>query len=153
MLLRAYVYQGVARGLDKDFIDTAHKFIFQGFIPLLTVILDISYEKGCFRIENDQKSGIRDEAESRFDNEKKSFHKLVRQGFLNLASNDDTGRFFVVDADNSQEKIFERIKNKIIKEKIIDIEPVITHRFPLEDFAKGMELMKSGNCGKIILLP
>ncbi|MGM0417563.1 MAG: dTMP kinase [Thermodesulfobacteriota bacterium] len=116
-----YVYQGVARGLDKDFIDTAHKYIFQGFIPCLTVILDISYEKGCVRIENDQKSGVREEAESRFDNEKKSFHKLVRQGFLDLAANDDTGRFFVVDADNSQEEIFGRIKNKLIKEKIIDI--------------------------------
>lgn len=45
------------------------------------------------------------------------------------------------------------IGRRLLKEKIIDIEPVITHRFPLEDYAKGMELMKSGNCGKIILHP
>lgn len=45
------------------------------------------------------------------------------------------------------------IAGRLIKEKRLDLEPVITHRFPLEDYAKGMDLMKSGNCGKIILNP
>jgi threonine 3-dehydrogenase len=31
--------------------------------------------------------------------------------------------------------------------------PVITHRMPLADFAKGIELAKSGQAGKIILYP
>ena len=31
--------------------------------------------------------------------------------------------------------------------------PVITHRMPLADFAKGLELAKSGEAGKIILYP
>ncbi len=35
----------------------------------------------------------------------------------------------------------------------LDLEPIITHRFRLEEFEKGMELMKSGNCGKILLYP
>ncbi len=35
----------------------------------------------------------------------------------------------------------------------LDLEPVITHRFPLVEFEKGMELMHSGNCGKILLYP
>jgi threonine 3-dehydrogenase len=35
----------------------------------------------------------------------------------------------------------------------LDLEPVITHRFRLEEFAKGMELMQSGNCSKILLYP
>ncbi|MEO0183430.1 MAG: zinc-binding dehydrogenase, partial [candidate division WOR-3 bacterium] len=35
----------------------------------------------------------------------------------------------------------------------IDLEPLITHRFRLEEFQKGMELMESGNCGKILLYP
>ena len=42
---------------------------------------------------------------------------------------------------------------RLIKEKRLDLEPVITHQFPLEDFAKGMELMQNGNCGKILLIP
>ncbi len=33
----------------------------------------------------------------------------------------------------------------------LDISPVITHRFPYTDFEKGIELMKSGNSGKIVL--
>ena len=33
----------------------------------------------------------------------------------------------------------------------LDISPVITHRFPFEEFEKGIELMRSGNCGKIVL--
>jgi threonine 3-dehydrogenase len=35
----------------------------------------------------------------------------------------------------------------------LDLEPIITHRFRLEEFAKGMELMESGNCGKVLLFP
>ncbi len=33
----------------------------------------------------------------------------------------------------------------------LDISPVITHRFPVDKFLEGFELMKSGNCGKVIL--
>jgi len=33
----------------------------------------------------------------------------------------------------------------------LNIEPVITHRFPADEFAKGFEAMISGNSGKVIL--
>lgn len=33
----------------------------------------------------------------------------------------------------------------------LDISPVITHRFPADDFQKAFEIMEEGNCGKIIL--
>jgi threonine 3-dehydrogenase len=33
----------------------------------------------------------------------------------------------------------------------LDISPVITHRFPVKDFEKGFELMRKGECGKVIL--
>lgn len=35
--------------------------------------------------------------------------------------------------------------------KRIDLLPIITHRLQLEDYEKGFELMRSGNCGKVIL--
>jgi threonine 3-dehydrogenase len=35
----------------------------------------------------------------------------------------------------------------------LHIRPIITHTFPLEDFAKGFELIKSGQCGKVVLFP
>ena len=33
----------------------------------------------------------------------------------------------------------------------VDISPVITHRFPYTQFKEAIELMKSGNSGKIVL--
>lgn len=35
----------------------------------------------------------------------------------------------------------------------LNLDKLITHRFDLEDYEKGMELMKSGNCGKVVLFP
>lgn len=35
----------------------------------------------------------------------------------------------------------------------LDVSPVITHRLPLAKFAEGMELMRTGHCGKVILTP
>jgi threonine 3-dehydrogenase len=33
----------------------------------------------------------------------------------------------------------------------IDLSPVITHRFSINDFQQGFDIMESGNCGKVIL--
>ena len=35
----------------------------------------------------------------------------------------------------------------------LDIRPVVTHTFPLKEFATGFELIQSGQCGKVVLLP
>lgn len=43
--------------------------------------------------------------------------------------------------------------NDLLRQSIIDVEPIATHRFALEDFEKGISLMQAGNCGKIILTP
>jgi threonine 3-dehydrogenase len=33
----------------------------------------------------------------------------------------------------------------------LDVSPVITHRFPIADFEKGFEVMRSGHSGKVVL--
>jgi threonine 3-dehydrogenase len=33
----------------------------------------------------------------------------------------------------------------------LDLSPIITHRFGIEDFQKGFDVMESGMCGKVIL--
>ncbi|HYW81804.1 MAG TPA: zinc-binding dehydrogenase, partial [Spirochaetia bacterium] len=33
----------------------------------------------------------------------------------------------------------------------LDVSPVLTHKFPFEQFEKGFEVMQSGSCGKVIL--
>ena len=35
----------------------------------------------------------------------------------------------------------------------LNIRPVITHTFPMKDFTQGFELINSGQCGKVVLLP
>jgi len=35
----------------------------------------------------------------------------------------------------------------------LDIRPVMTHQFPLADFAKGFDLIETGQCGKVVLTP
>lgn len=35
----------------------------------------------------------------------------------------------------------------------LDIRPVVTHQFPLADFAKGFDLIATGRCGKVVLIP
>lgn len=41
----------------------------------------------------------------------------------------------------------------LIASKRVDFSPLVTHRFPMSEFEAGMELMSSGNSGKIILDP
>ncbi len=33
----------------------------------------------------------------------------------------------------------------------MDLSPMITHRYKIDDFQKGFDVMESGNCGKVIL--
>jgi threonine 3-dehydrogenase len=42
-------------------------------------------------------------------------------------------------------------KMTVMLESGLNIQPVITHRFPWQEFEKGFEVMKTGNCGKVIL--
>jgi threonine 3-dehydrogenase len=41
----------------------------------------------------------------------------------------------------------------LLSSRAVDVEPIITHRLPLEDFEQGMELMRMGQCGKVVLFP
>lgn len=41
--------------------------------------------------------------------------------------------------------------SRFLSAGLVDPTPVITHRFALKDYEKGMKLMKNGKCGKVIL--
>jgi threonine 3-dehydrogenase len=43
--------------------------------------------------------------------------------------------------------------SRLLKSGQVDVKPMITHHFPLEDFEKGFDLMISGQCGKVVLQP
>ncbi|MGI8545535.1 MAG: L-threonine 3-dehydrogenase [Aridibacter sp.] len=49
-------------------------------------------------------------------------------------------------------KIFETWYHmSVLLQSGVNIVPVITHRFPYQEYEKGFEAMMSGNCGKVIL--
>ncbi|MEK7304978.1 MAG: zinc-binding dehydrogenase, partial [Nitrospirota bacterium] len=35
----------------------------------------------------------------------------------------------------------------------LNIKPIVTHTFPMSDYARGFELINSGQCGKVVLFP
>jgi threonine 3-dehydrogenase len=41
----------------------------------------------------------------------------------------------------------------LIKNHQLDLDLIITHRLPLKEVEKGMEIMISGNSGKVVLIP
>ena len=45
------------------------------------------------------------------------------------------------------------ITNEMLISGDLDFHNMITHRFPLKDFEEAMRVMKSGECGKVLLVP
>jgi threonine 3-dehydrogenase len=41
----------------------------------------------------------------------------------------------------------------LIRSGAIDLFPVVTHRFALDDYEKAFDLMASGQCGKVVMFP
>ena len=41
----------------------------------------------------------------------------------------------------------------LLRSGAVDLRPIVTHRFPLDEFERAFELMASGECGKVVLVP
>lgn len=91
------VYQGYARGLDKDMVKTLHQLTCDGLQPDLTLLFDLAPEEGLARAWRQLASGDRTDQESRFEKETIAFHQRVREGYLTLARW-QSHRFRVIDA-------------------------------------------------------
>jgi len=97
-------YQGYGRGLDLEMVKATNKAATQGLKPVLTVLLDISVEKGLAR--------KRAKRQDRFEREELAFHQRVREGYLKMAG-DEPERWLVVDASQSKEKIAQIIWQRV----------------------------------------
>ena len=103
------VYQGFARGLDIGLINKLHKLLFENLKPDITILLDLPPEKGLSRAWKQIENGDRKNVETRFEEEKLSFHNKVRAGYLELARLEPE-RFRVIDASMDQNQV----RNEII---------------------------------------
>jgi dTMP kinase len=103
------VYQGYARGLDKEMIQKLHKLACGGMTPDLTLLLDLEPEEGLVRAWQRIQSDSAHARESRFEKEKTEFHRRVREGYLDLARR-EPGRFAVIDAADDPKVVQGRIE-------------------------------------------
>jgi dTMP kinase len=90
-------YQGVARKLDIELVETLHRLLVDNLKPDLTFLLDLPPEEGLRRAWAQIDSGARSARETRFEKEALEFHTRVREGYLNLAAREPE-RIAVVDA-------------------------------------------------------
>ncbi len=103
-------YQGVVRKFGKDLIEQLNNMSTQNTYPDLTFLLDVPEELG---LERRAKAGGMD----RLDMEAKNFHTQVRRAYLDLADEDTTGRWVIIDArqslDDVENDIWQQIQKKL----------------------------------------
>ncbi|HUV75957.1 MAG TPA: dTMP kinase [Dehalococcoidales bacterium] len=99
-------YQSYGRGLDLEMVKSVNNAAIQGLKPTLTILLDMPVEAGLAR--------KRDRKHDRFEQEHITFHKRVREGYLEMAAG-KPGRWLVVDASQSKEKVAKIIWEKVSK--------------------------------------
>jgi len=91
------VYQGLARGIGLEPVDSLHQLAVGGLLPDLTILLDLDPEVGLARAWRQVDRGERAGDETRFENEALHFHRQVRDGYRLLADG-APDRFCVIDA-------------------------------------------------------
>jgi dTMP kinase len=97
-------YQGFARGIDMDLIRMLHKRVVGNLLPDITILLDLPAETGLKRAWEQIHHGGRTSAETRFEEEKITFHESVRTGYLELARMEPE-RFRIIDAAQDEKTV------------------------------------------------
>ncbi len=107
-------YQGVARKLDIELVETLHRLLVDNLKPDLTFLLDLPPEEGLARAWAQINSGGRSDRETRFEKEALAFHTSVRKGYLSLAAQ-EPDRFVIIDARASVADVWQQIADVLAK--------------------------------------
>lgn len=99
-------YQGAGRVLDPTEIRGISLWATEGFIPDLTILLDLDETIGRERLDDANKRYDRLEAE------KSDFHARVRAGFLTLAAAEPE-RFLVLSATDPIDSIASAVRDRV----------------------------------------
>lgn len=103
-------YQGHARGLGIEEVYAINMYATSGFLPELTIYIDIPVEVGLERIMKNNRDV------NRLDLEKISFHSKVREGYLKI-SEMYSDRIVKIDGVGTPEEVYERVR-KVIFERL-----------------------------------
>jgi dTMP kinase len=98
-------YQGYGRGIPHDFIQKLTDLVCRPYRPDVTLLLDIEPEVGLARAR--ARNHVRPENEGRFEAEDLEFYNKVRDGYLELASEDE--RIQLIYADRPIEAVHRHI--------------------------------------------
>lgn len=96
------IYQGLGRGLGEEYVSELNKYICEDLTPDVTFLLDISSEDSLNRL---QKNG---RAMNNFDKESQEFREKIRDGFLDLAK-ENNDRFIILDGMKDVDTLCEDI--------------------------------------------
>jgi dTMP kinase len=104
------VYQGMVRGFGKKMIEDLNNVSTKETYPDLTFLLDVDVETGLKRRTDAGEV-------NRLDMETREFHKKVCDSYLELAKEDKTKRWVLIDASQTLDKveadIWQEIKKKM----------------------------------------
>lgn len=92
------VYQGLVRGFGQEMVEQLNDISTKNTLPDVTLLLDVDVETGLKRRED---SG----SMNRLDMEAQDFHQKVRDAYLKLAEEDESGRWQVVDASQTIDEV------------------------------------------------
>ena len=98
-------YQGYGHGLSLERLQAITEFVTGGLVPDLTLLLDLTAEKGLER----RKHGG---SWNRLDDYDLEFHKRVRAGYLELAAQ-NPGRWVTIDASLSAEEVQAAVRQAV----------------------------------------
>ena len=105
-------YQGYGRSLDLELVKRINGLIVEGFMPDLTILLDVATEVGLAR------NRVSHKVKDRMESEEKAFYTRVYQGFKALAVDDK--RFVVIEGNQEQDQVFRQIvaavEKKLLRE-------------------------------------
>ncbi len=103
-----FAYQIGGRGLPEKPVKDADSLATGGLVPDMTILLDLDPEEGFARLRRQGRE------KDRIELEKISFHRRVRQIYLELASNE--ARYFVIDASQEPD-----VQDKLIIDSVLSL--------------------------------
>ena len=100
-------YQVHGKGVNKNLIDSIHKYILGETKPDLTFVLRVNIIKALQRLKKRKKK-------NRYDKFSKNFYTKVQKAFIKIAKTNKK-RYFVLDNTNDSKTTEKIILNKFIK--------------------------------------
>ncbi|MCD6486632.1 MAG: dTMP kinase [Syntrophobacterales bacterium] len=101
-------YQGYGRKQDIEPIQAICDFASQSLISDMTLLFDISADKGLDRVINRARGMGNVPLEDRFEKEHLKFHETIRKGYLALAK-ENPGRFRIIDSSQDIDAVHREV--------------------------------------------